>query len=235
MINTPPAPGQPCCAAGFNRLDPQRAVAIELGARGSWANHVSFDAALYHMRVRDALVPFQLAEVPGRDFFRNAGRTRHRGLELTATTALTRNLQMTTSYTYSHLIFDNDGSDTLQFEGNRVPGVAPHHLLLRPGLRTRHVVVEPEAELTSSYYADDANSRQARNKGVTIINMRMRAARPIGATRLVPFAALNNLTDRRYSSSVVINAAGARFFEPAPGRNLFVGVTLRAAGTPASP
>jgi len=78
LINAPPAPGQPCCAAGFNQLDPQRAAAFELGARGSWTGRLSFDAALYHMRVRDALVPFQLAEVPGRDFFRNAGRTRRR-------------------------------------------------------------------------------------------------------------------------------------------------------------
>jgi iron complex outermembrane receptor protein len=196
---------------------------------------VSFDAAAYYMRVRDALVPFQLAEVAGRDFFRNAGRTRHRGLELTASAPLTGNLQLTTSYTYTDLVFDNDGSDTLHFEGNLVPGVPPHHWVLRPTLRTAYVAAEPEVEVTSGYFADDANSQEAENPGVTVINLRIRAARPIGRTRLIPFAALNNLTDRRYSSSVVINAAGARYFEPAPGRNFFVGVTLRAAGTQAGP
>jgi iron complex outermembrane receptor protein len=35
---------------------------------------------------------------------------------------------------------------------------------------------------------------------------------------------LNNLLDERYFSSVVINAAGARYFEPAPGRNIYLGV-----------
>jgi hypothetical protein len=48
-----------------------------------------------------------------------------------------------------------------------------------------------------------------------IDNLRLRAARPIGGTRVIPFAPLNNVTNRRDSSSVVINAAGARYFEPA--------------------
>ena len=41
-----------------------------------------------------------------------------------------------------------------------------------------------------------------------------------------PFVALNNVFDRRYVSSVVINAAGGRYYEPAPGRNAYVGVSL---------
>jgi hypothetical protein len=68
-----------------------------------------------------------------------------------------------------------------------------------------------------------------------IDNLRLRAARPIGGTRVIPFAALNNMTNRRDNSSVVINAAGARYFEPAPGRNFFVGIALRAAGKQARP
>ena len=80
--------------------------------------------------------------------------------------------------------------------------------MIRSVLRTRHLVAGPEAELTSSYFADDANSQEAENKGVAILNLRVRAARPVGRTRLIPFAAANNLTGRRYSSWVVINAAG---------------------------
>ena len=228
LINAPPASSQPCCAAGFNRdLDAERAVTFEVGMRGSWSKRVTVDAAAYVIRVRDALVSFQLPQAEGRDFFRNAGRTRNVGFEISANAMVTELLQLTTSYTYNHLTFVDDGIDTLAFEGNRVPGVAPHHLLVRPSLRTKHVIGEAELEWTGSYFANDANSAAAKNADAMIVGLRLRSARPIGRTGLMPFVALNNLTDRRYSSSVVINAAGARYFEPAPGRNLYVGLAFR--------
>ncbi|MGQ0563147.1 MAG: TonB-dependent receptor family protein [Gemmatimonadota bacterium] len=232
IINAPPAAGQPCCAPGFNRsLDPERALAFELGYRGRIGS-VALDASIYQIRIQDAIVPFQVAQVEGRDFFRNAGRTRHRGIELTTTAGLTPALQFTASYTFSDFVFLDDGIDAVSNEGNRLPGVAPHHLIVRPVLRTRAVVIEPELEITSRYYADDANSEAARNPGATVVNLRVRAARPIGRTGLTPFAAINNLTDERYSGSVVVNAAGARYFEPAPGRNFFFGLAIRIGNGP---
>ena len=39
------------------------------------------------------------------------------------------------------------------------------------------------------------------------------------------FAALTNLGDRRYASSVVVNAAGARYFEPGPRRSVQMGLS----------
>jgi iron complex outermembrane receptor protein len=38
--------------------------------------------------------------------------------------------------------------------------------------------------------------------------------------------AINNVFDRRYVSSVVINAARGRYYEPAPGRNAYFGLAL---------
>ncbi|MGQ0815566.1 MAG: TonB-dependent receptor family protein [Gemmatimonadota bacterium] len=229
MINTPPAAGQPCCPAGLNSVDPQRALSMELGFRGV-AGRVWLDAAVYHMRIKNAIVPFQVAQVEGRAFFRNAGRTRHRGLELAAKVRITPRSNLTTSYTFSDFVFIDDGIDAVGNEGNQLPGVPAHHLVIRPSLFTRHVTFEPETELISSYFADDANSEAARNNAATIVNVRVRASRPIGKTRLTPFAAINNLTDERYNSSVVINAAGGRYFEPAPGRNFHIGLGARIAG-----
>ena len=232
LINAPPVTGQTCCAAGFNReLDPERALTYEIGARANWHDRLSFDASVYHIRIRDALVPFQVPQADGRDFFRNAGRTRNNGFEIAANAKLTQMLRLTMSYTYNDFVFADDGIDTLSFEGNRVPGVSPHHLLVRPSLRVHPMIGEGEVEYTASYFADDANTATARNNGVVVINLRLRSAHPMGATGIMPFAALNNLTDRRYNSSVVINAAGARYFEPAPGRNIYVGLAVRFART----
>ncbi len=51
---------------------------------------------------------------------------------------------------------------------------------------------------------------------------------------LAPFVGVLNLFDRRYAGSVVVNASGGRFYEPAPGRNLVVGLRVGAAGGPAA-
>ena len=49
----------------------------------------------------------------------------------------------------------------------------------------------------------------------------------LGSTRASPFLAISNLLDRRYVTSVVVNAFGGRFFEPGPGRTLQMGVDVR--------
>ncbi|MGH7589305.1 MAG: TonB-dependent receptor, partial [Gemmatimonadota bacterium] len=73
---------RPDGAGGLNPdLDPQRSRTLELGARAR-RDRWSAEVALFRTGVEDALVPFQVPEVPGRDFFRNAGSTVHRGLEV---------------------------------------------------------------------------------------------------------------------------------------------------------
>ena len=49
-----------------------------------------------------------------------------------------------------------------------------------------------------------------------------------GGMRLAPFIGINNAFNHRYVSSVVINAARGRFYEPAPGRNVYVGLAVGA-------
>ena len=51
----------------------------------------------------------------------------------------------------------------------------------------------------------------------------------VGPWRVAPFAAVQNLLDARYIGSVSVNAGFGRFFEPAPGRNAYVGIALRRA------
>ena len=40
---------------------------------------------------------------------------------------------------------------------------------------------------------------------------------------LTGFARVDNLFDRRYIGSVIVNEGNARYFEPAPGRNWTIG------------
>lgn len=231
LLNAPPPFGQPCCPAGFNQdLEPQRAASFEAGVRGRVAQRLSFDLAAYTMNVRNALVPFQVPQAEGREFFRNAGRSRHSGVEIGASTGLSR-LTLTGAYTYSNFVFRDDGLDDADHEGNRLPGVPPHHLFLGARLQAgRGITIESDFDHNSEYFATDANDPGSANPAATVVDLRIIARTRFGGVGAQPFVAINNITDERYNSSVVINAVGARYFEPAPGRNLVLGVTVGTGG-----
>jgi iron complex outermembrane receptor protein len=230
LLNRPPAAGQTCCPSGFNPdLDPQRALNLEVGWKGHVSDRVRYELVGFQMSVKDALVPFQLLTVEGREFFRNSGETRHRGFELALSVLLSAAITLETAYTYSDYVFIDDGIATATNEGKKVPGVPPHHLFVR--LRVNPVsslVLEVENDFTDRYFTNDANT--AVNTSANVIDARVLYALALGGTTLRPFVALNNITDEAYNSSVVVNAAAARFYEPAPGRNLYVGVTVGFGG-----
>lgn len=218
LINNP-------TGTGFNDLDPQRAVSFEAGARIS-GGRVAAELTAFHSKVRDALVPFQIAGGDGREFFRNAGKTRQRGVEAAVQAIVTRGVRATTSYTWNDFIFEDDGLDTQALEGNELPGVPPHRLFARINWTPSWWFIDIEGEHTSAYYAADSNAETSINPAATVIDVRAGAARRFRGSRLTPFVGVNNVTDEEYFSSVVINAAGARFFEPAPGRNLYFGLGM---------
>ena len=47
----------------------------------------------------------------------------------------------------------------------------------------------------------------------------------LGSTRLSGFLRLNNLLDRHYAGSIIVDDGNGRYFEPAPGFNVFAGFT----------
>ena len=210
---------------GFNALDPQRSVSYEVGLRGSTSS-VAGELSMYHSRVRDALVPYQFPGGDGREFFRNAGRTRQQGIELAAQWLVTSRLRLATSYTWSDFSFIDDGLPAADFEGNALPGIPPHHLSGRLIWSSEDWLAEAEAEHTSSYYSADNNAELSRNPAATVVGLRVAGTQKLGAARIEPFAGVNNIFGETYFSSVVINAAGARYFEPAPGRTVYFGMAV---------
>ena len=224
LINNP-------TGTGFNQLDPQRALSYETGVRVS-ASRMTGEFAAFHSKVRDALVPFQIPGGDGREFFRNAGRTRQRGVEAAAQFLVTPSLRATASYTWNDFVFVDDGLDNADFEGNKLPGVPPHRLFGRVSWTGSWLFADLEAEHSSSYYAADSNVEASKNPAATVLDGRIGAARRVGRNYVKPFIGVNNITDEQYFSSVVVNAAGARYFEPAPGRNIYFGLGISIGNWP---
>jgi iron complex outermembrane recepter protein len=232
---------RPNGAGGFNpTLAPQQATNFEIGARGDAAGRLNFSVALFQANVRDELIAYQEpAPAPaGRVFFQNAGRSRHRGVELGATLALAGGLDLTTSWTYSDFRYTSYTVATHVLDGRALPGIPRHwlHVLLRarPAFG-RGGWAELEQTGSSSVLVDDTLAVRAGAWWTT--DLRLGWDGTLGSVRFHPFVGFNNVFNRKYASSVAINAAAlkvgskfvpGRYYEPAPGRNMYVGFSLGA-------
>ena len=239
---------RPTEAGGFNPgLEPEQLRGFEAGVKGFVPDAgLSYDAAVFAFGIRNMLLPFQI-DNPETDeiFFRNAGKTRNRGIELKLTWSPLPALDLAMAYTGMQFKFDDfelerevDGNtSTYQLSDNEVPGVPPHHLFA--GITYTHpcsgAFVEMNAQWTAEYFANDFNgpapgSSKPKsdfiNEGYALFDLRAGITYNGDVIGGILFAGVNNLFDTRYNGSIVPNAFGDRFFEPAAGRTWYIGFGL---------
>lgn len=218
----------PAGGGGFNRLlEPQNATNYEIGLKGALGERSRYELAVFHIDVENELIPYQLITSPGRDFFRNAGESARDGFEVSFASQLLPGLDLSVAYTYSDFAFDRfvdaAGND---YSGNALPA-APENIL-QSELTYSHATglfASVDAIYVDDVYADNANT--VVSDGYVVANARLGYLATVGALSISPFIGVNNLLDEAYNSSVTINGAGGRYFEPAPERNVYGGVELR--------
>ena len=186
---------------------------------------IEYELALFYIRTEDEITPFELAAFPGRTFFRNAGTSERKGVEARLRWRPHKNWQGTVSYTYSDFEFKDFVVGGMNFKGNRLPGIPVHRAVGQ--IKYRH----PQgwfgsilAEQVSRFYVNNENT--AENPAYTITRLKLGMEKRWGSIRGSIFLGMNNLLDISYNANTRINAAGARYFEPAPPFNLFAGISL---------
>ncbi len=216
---------RPTGAGGFNpELDPQRATHYETGMRGSGSGW-SMELSAFRVDVRDALIPFEVPGDPGRRFFRNAGRTRHEGIEAAVGLSPLPWVRIHAAYTFANNRFRDFTTAAGTFNGNRIPGVPVHNLAGSVILDAGGWRLALEGRHTGRLYVNDANS--AENSAWSVFDVRLSRAF-LNAT-VLPYAAVQNMFDRSYAGAVSVNAAQGRFYEPAPRRTFLIGISARRA------
>lgn len=218
---------RPDGAGGFNtELEPTRGRTVEGGVRGRAGARFAWEATLFHTRLEDELVPFEVPSAPGRSFFRNAGTSRHTGWEMLVDARPGPGLSTRVAYTRVDARYDDYSVDGVDFSGNRVPGLAPWRVDGRIGWENGPVFVEFRGLATAAVPVDDGNSDEA--DGYFLGDLRAGLdGLTAGSVNLSPWLAVANLFDRNYTTAVVVNAFGGRYFEPGPGRTLRVGMGVR--------
>ncbi len=210
--------------AGINPdLDPQRSLTLESGIKGWFGPRVRYELSGFRTGVRDELIPFEIPASNGRRYFRNAGRTTRKGAEAGADFSY-EPFTLMVAYTYSLFRFRSYRVGADDFSGNTLPGIPAHRLQSAIRAERGHGFVIFENEYSGKLWLDDANSQAASSYSVS--NVRI-GVRPLGRKPYFSVSTgIQNIFDRTYASSLAVNAARGKYYEPAPPRSFYAGVSV---------
>ena len=209
-------------------LEPARSRNVEIGSKLRWAGgNGRLDVALFRSDTRDELAVATSAG--GRTTYRNVGRARRRGAEVALDVPLARGWRVHAAATWLDARFTGvEGCDVACgiVAGARIPGVPRGQLYA--GLRWRgnrgwHAGAALIA--VGAVPVDDANSAFA--PGHATLDFDIGRDVKVHAATIAPWLRIDNLLDRRYIGAVVVNDGNGRWFEPAPGRTLMLGLRIR--------
>ena len=226
----PPEAGELYRGVQVPSLRPAVFDSYEAGGFGRFLDgRLALDAAVYRMDGRDEIVTARLED--GSRVDRNAGRTRHQGVEVAATFQPDAVWSLRVAgtharHTYRAFVVDERAGRELRYDGNemeRAPAfVANGELAVRPpmapGLR-----LAAEVQRVSGYWMDPENT--VRYDGHTVLNVRARyAGRALRGAEV--WVWLLNATDARYATAAAVSF-GRQQYAPGTPRAVTVGLGYR--------
>lgn len=215
--------------AGLNfDLQPATSQSAEIGFKTLHAGSHRLTGALFAIDTDDEIVIN--AATGGRTTYKNAGKTRRRGVELDYRAVLPDGLTAHAAYTYLDAFFASDvvaGSPpTIVPAGAKIPGVPAQTVfgeLAWTPLGLPWLNLAAQIQYVARIYVNDRNSDAA--PSYTIGNLRAAVEQRFGNWTMQAFARLDNFTDVNHVGSVIVGDTNGRYFEPAPGRNFFIGAS----------
>jgi iron complex outermembrane receptor protein len=218
-------------------LKPARSDNFEAGLKAA-SEHVRAELAAFYVKTQDELAVLQNSG--GRTVSQNIGETNRRGMELAVDGNLSGGFSARLAYTYIRAVVGQAYATCVAAPCNPLaPGPLPaNYQTVAAG---SYLPAVPRnslyAGLTWSYaplgfnttletlgrariYADDRNSAAA--AGYWVANWRAGFAQETRHWRFSEFARLDNVANRAYVGSVIVNETNSRFFEPAPGRTAYI-------------
>ena len=206
---------------GFNKsLKSSLAKNFEIGWRKDFTD-IKLEAVIFHISTENEILPYELEQFPGRTFYRNAGKTIRRGLEILGSKE-TDSYKAVLSYSFSDFIFNSYVLDGSAYNGNRLPAIPKHHAFFSFKYKFNSTIgAEIKSKYVGTSFADDKNSNEV--DAYSIFQYRVWK----DFKNYSIYARVNNLFNKKYFDNIRINAFGSRFYEPAPLRNYYAGINFK--------
>ena len=218
-------------------LKPARSDNYETGIKAG-NDRVRADLAAFYIKTRDELAVLQNSA--GRAVDQNIGETTRRGLELDTEANFAGGSSGRVVYTYIRAVVQQPyftcvttpcnplapgpppPSYQLVPAGSYLPALARNALYAAVTWRYAPLGFSTTLDTVgrSRIYVNDRNSDAA--DGYWVVNVRAGFEQDTAHWRFSEFARLDNLADRTYVGTVIVNETNSRFFEPAPGRTALI-------------
>jgi iron complex outermembrane recepter protein len=234
-----PSPDETLLPAGDINPDikPEQGYQYEFGSRLNLFNkRLEIDGTLYWIELNNLLLTKRVTE----DIFTgiNAGKTRHQGFELLLRSIVfdlagfPGKLTSIFSYTASLNRFIDFTDDDNIYDGNNLPGIPGQTLQsILKWYPVKMLELITHFQYSGDQYLNDSNS--IKYPGYFLENIKLTAMfRQKEKTRINIYAGINNLTDEKYASMLIVNALGfgssePRYYYPGLPRHFYGGVQFQ--------
>ncbi len=212
-------------------LNPASSRNAELGLKLRPANGIEAQLAVFHADTRNELAI--ATSSGGRTTYQNIGKARREGAEASLSMRLRDDWKLQIAYTVLDATFRSafltcasatcTVPNTPVAAGTKIPGIprTDLHAALRWG-RDTGWRASLQGDYVSAVPVNDLGTDAAPSYFVASTDVGYGFAVSSGALRT--FARIDNLFNRKYAGSVIVNDANGRYFEPAPNRTLMFGV-----------
>ena len=208
-------------------LRPARSDNTEVGLKAG-TDHLRVNLAAFYVKTDNELAV--LANSGGRSVFQNIGQTTRRGVELGADANLKGGFSARAAFTHIRAVTANSYATCVGLPcspvtvaaGSYLPAVPMNSLYTSVSWTYAPLGLSAtlEAQSRSQIFVDDRNTDAA--SGYWVENFRIGIEQLTARWKFSEFIRVDNLADRSYVGSVIVNEGNSRFFEPAPGRTFYV-------------
>ena len=203
-------------------LKPATNDTVEIGSKTRIGDGL-LTAALFQTDTDDEIVV--ATSGGGRTTYKNAGKTRRQGAELSWDQRFAGNWRVNASWTWLDATYRSNVCKSGDCNGNRMPGIARNMGFASLGyVPDEGWYAGTDARYMGDIMADDHNTAKA--PSYTVVGLNTGYKFNYSNLTVDVFGRVCNLFDKEYVGSVIVNESNGRYYEPAPGRNYGVGVNL---------
>jgi iron complex outermembrane receptor protein len=207
---------------------PENLLDLEVGSNCLFENGKA-SLNLYWMEFRDELIKSGKIDIFGAPVTGNAERTRHVGVEFTATYSLTPNLELSGNATFSlnklinYRFYDEDRGDYRSLDGNPIAGFPDVLTNWRLSYRDGGFFGSLLMKYVGGFYTDNFKDEMNKIDGYAVFDFDGSYTLPsvLENTEIALALKVRNLFNTLYMAS----GEGKEFF-PAAERNYFIGLTI---------
>ncbi|PLE75468.1 TonB-dependent siderophore receptor [Klebsiella pneumoniae] len=203
-------------------LKPSTNDTVEIGSKTRIGNGL-FTAALFQTNTDNEIVVDSSSG--GRTSHKNAGKTRRQGMELGLDQQFGESWRLKAAWTWLDATYRTNVCDDASCNGNRIPGIARNMGYASFGYQPEQGwYAGSDIRYMSDIMANDENTAKA--PSWTVVGLTTGYKWSYGRMDMDLFGRIDNLFDREYVGSVIVNESNGRYYEPAPGRNYGIGLNL---------